>query len=36
MKEKIDNWSDGLHNESITAETIVIPEISISKMIYRK
>ena len=36
IMRKIDNWSDGLHNEPITAETIVIPEISISKMIYRK
>lgn len=36
IMRKIDNWSDGLHNEPITTETIVIPEISISKMSYRK
>lgn len=36
IMRKIDNYSDGLHNEPITTETIVIPEISISKMSYRK
>lgn len=36
IMRNIDNWSDGLHNEPITTETIVIPEISISKISYRK
>lgn len=36
VMKNFNNWSDGLHNEIITTETIIIPEISIRKIGYRR